>query len=262
MVWSDYEIKYLRENYSSKRTKDLAEHLSLSVSSVRHILNRLGLKKKRGYFRDNGDIHECNKDYFKTLSTKSCYIIGFLLADGHISDNTRNRISIGLSSRDISVLEFIRSEICPSAKISNRKRDICYLNFSSKEIVKDLDHLGLRHRKSGGSEIIGNIPYQLIPSFLRGFFDGNGCFHWRKRIRGKYESIEAKFSLCGPDIKVMEEFKRYLGFGYIVDQTTYYYLQSSSFNSIKEFYDIIYSDDSFRLDRKKEKFITYFKEKV
>ena len=260
-AWSEYEVEYLRSNYLSRKNKELASDLDLSLSTIRNGLRKLGLKKKRGFFRDNGDKHRCNSDYFENLNTTSSYILGFLLADGHISDSSRNRISIGLSKRDINVLEFIRSEICPSAPIRIYKDKDAILNISSKKIVSDLTSLGLRHLKSGGSSIIDNIRNELRPSFLRGFFDGNGSFSWRKRTRGKYSSVEGKFNLCGPDLKVLEKFKEYIGMGSIVDRKTHFYLQSSSLENIKRFYDIIYSDDSFFLSRKKEKFLSYFKEK-
>ena len=138
-----------------------------------------------------------NVDYFKTWSASMAYILGFILADGCIvhkdyCKTTSNFLALGIHTKDRCILEFIRDEIYPEAKI----RDVDYirktgenigkhriestLSIYSRIIVEDLMRLGIIPRKTGKEVIPPGLPDKFFPDFLRGVFDGDGCVMSKK----------------------------------------------------------------------------------
>lgn len=258
-TWTEKEEAYLVKNYKNRTHKQISEEISIPVSSIRHKLKKLGIKKSRGFFRDGGDKYEIKSNYFKELNEKSCYILGFIAADGHIETNGRHRLTIGINKKDLNILDFIKSEISPDAKIHGpNKLDCVTLNMSGKTLISDLVDLGLDCKKEGLKNIFNKVPYEHYGDFIRGFFDGDGSISWTVRTRGKYSSVEGKVNFCNTDLDFLTELQRVFGFGSIIIESSYYYLQVSSLKSMKKIYDTMYYSDSFYLKRKKEKFIKFF----
>lgn len=258
-IWTEKEEAYLIDNYKNSTHKKISEEISIPVSSIRHRLKKLGIKKLQGFFRDGGDKYQVESNYFKVLNEKSCYILGFITADGHIDTNNRHRVTIGINKKDFDILDFIRSEISPDAKIYGpNKLDSVVLNLSGKTLINDLADLGLDCKKEGIKNIFNKIPNKYHGDFIRGFFDGDGSMSWKVRTRGKYSNVEGKVNFCNIDLDFLKELQRIFSFCSIINQSSYYYLQTSSLKNIKKIYDTMYYSDLFCLTRKKEKFIKFF----
>lgn len=260
--WSIEEENFLKENYKNFTDKEISQKLGYNFRSVRNKRNQLSLNKKCGRFGERSK--NVNVNYFKNLNDNSCYIIGFIIADGHITDydnDIRYRIKFGLAEKDIAILDFIKNEIAPDAKIKRYKNSI-KLDISSKTLVKDLYDIGIVHKKKNCSRIFDIIPQKYTGSLIRGFFDGDGSISWRHRERGKYTNIEHKWNLCNQDINFLENIKKFLGFGTIIDQKSFYYLQNSKIQNTISLYKTMYGKECvFSLERKKNKFEKLFKAK-
>ena len=126
-------------------------------------------------------FYSLNERYFRTISLQSqAYILGFIWADGTVNPRTGLRIMI--QERDINILEYIRQELKSNAPIKIRTiRGMRYADFSvnRKAMNEDLYALGLASNKSKDNAAIPNIPSNLLPSFIRGLFDGDGSI-WKK----------------------------------------------------------------------------------
>lgn len=120
------------------------------------------------------------------LKESDAYIYGLFLADGCLSESTRNRgkLRIELSIRDIEVLYRIESFFSGySCRIGTRRRDTnfkkdyesCSLTFHSLDLRTNLKSLGF---PAGNKSEIANVPncgYNAV-AFWRGYLDGNGSF--------------------------------------------------------------------------------------
>lgn len=134
---------------------------------------------------------------FKTIDYNSAYILGYLWADANL---TNNSLDIELSEKDKYILDKFNEIICDSKnKIYRRERNnsVCYrLVITNKEIAKTLRDIGFDKKNN---RIIPKINEQFVYSFIRGYFDGDGCFLMRRRrtyieyridISGRKEFIE------------------------------------------------------------------------
>ena len=124
-----------------------------------------------------------DSNYFDKIdSCSKAYILGFLAADGYVTD--RNIIGFGLKEDDIEVLQFIREQWkCENEiRIKPKKpHNAAILQTSSKHMAETLKDMSIIPRKT----------YQLNPkiifeqakiapgsdlekAFLLGYFDGDG----------------------------------------------------------------------------------------
>ena len=261
ITWSDEEITFLKENYSKMTCKQLSELLQKPHSSVRHKKKLLNLCKGRGYWLGKSSYSVID-DYFDRITEKSAYILGYLVADGHIATNKRHRLAIGLNKRDIWFLELIRDEISPDAKITYyEKNDSVNLYISNYKLIESLSRVGLDHDKNRASEIINIIPEKMIRHFIRGFFDGDGCFSFQNRVRGKYKSTEGKVSFVNLDYNLLQNITKFLDYGTVKKTRNHYIAAFSSLQDIQRYYHLIYDNSTVYLNRKFNKFNDYFKHK-
>jgi len=152
-------------------------------------------KKKRelkreqspGKFRWKRDLI-CH-DYFAQIdSPMKAYVLGVLAADGNVLPK-HHRITLELSAKDADLLETIRDELVPSGAIVTRHRngyDYQILAFVSRNMINDLETLGITAAKS----LTITWPEKLPPSFARefilGYFDGDGHITYHQRPNRRY----------------------------------------------------------------------------
>lgn len=137
-----------------------------------------------------------NEGYFSTIDTPDkAYWLGLLTTDGNVSGT---RICINLIDREHLVLLAKTLGISESSirKHQKKTKDKVYsiyrLQFRSKQMVQDLDRLGVCPQKTFA--IVPWIgPAHLMPHYWRGCLDGDGCISAsRSRIPVRYS-----VSFCG-----------------------------------------------------------------
>lgn len=262
--WTQEIIDFLVNNYQAMEYKELSRDTGIGYHSIRAKLQQLNLKKGRGRRRITTDKYETDQKYFKKINSNSTYILGFITADGHICTKGRYRLMFGLNEADIQTLEFIRSELCPTAPIRRyRPHKSINLNISGKGLIQNLIGLGLDSQKSGASKILDSLPNEHKWDFIRGFFDGDGCISYSKRIRGKYRSVEGSLSFANGDVKLLESVQYKIGCGSIRKdkRTNCYNLTINSYKKIKQIYSEMYTVGGEYMARKKLKFEQFFKDK-
>jgi len=158
----------------------------------------------RVWRRDNNpNKYDVVDDFFDTWSHDMAYILGFLTADGCISrDGGQSCVRASIHQRDIALLEYMRSCICPDKPIErNPKRTVVELRWSSQHQVKILEqNFGLVSRKSLIIRCQFDIPSIYFGDYLRGLFDGDGSYslnkQWSKpRLRSTLYSGSKDFLL-------------------------------------------------------------------
>ncbi len=119
---------------------------------------------------------ELDEEVFDTYTKESCYWAGFLAADGCIDVNNTIRIELAGKDKEHVTLfkEFCKSDHTIS---HNELKDSYKVGFSSK-YMKD----SLFFNFSLTVDKTHNLIYPLLEetwqyaAYLRGFFDGDGCF--------------------------------------------------------------------------------------
>ena len=128
---------------------------------------------------------------FKNMNHESAYILGYFWADANL---TNNSLDIELNEKDKYILDKFNSIICGSKnKIYRRERNnsVCYrLIITNKEIASTLRDIGFTKKND---RIVPKINEEFIYSFIRGYFDGDGCF----LMKAKNSSTEYRVDIAG-----------------------------------------------------------------
>ena len=126
---------------------------------------------------------KCYDNFFTEIDSEiKAYLLGFIAADGCVSKKD-NTIRIGLQYIDVYVLKLIQEYICPEniIKYTDYKPDQrspkYELYFNSIQIKKDLSRYGIVPNKTFASFNLENIPKKFRKDYIRGYFDGDGCFY-------------------------------------------------------------------------------------
>lgn len=165
------EDQYLMENYHLKTSKELAERLGRTSSSIRaRAVNVLKLKKGNRKYTHN-------EDFFSKIDTsKKAYILGLWFADGAIFKEGKNywRFDLAQHKKDEQLLESIKKEMEYTGPLTRNGDSNLRLKIASNKLCKDLMALGGTQRKSVVASFPTSIPKHLVSHFVRGYFDGDG----------------------------------------------------------------------------------------
>lgn len=120
-----------------------------------------------------------NKYFYNINTCDKAYYLGLIFADGSImSKNKRKRLSIALTASDAYILELFnkygnfKSNVFLTHKNDKKPRATIVIN--SSQVYDDLITWGVEENKSKKLMTIPKIRKNLIPHFIRGFFDGDG----------------------------------------------------------------------------------------
>lgn len=221
----------------------LARYYDVSKTTIQRWCKKYNIESTR-----NVKIHELDASYFDYIDNeKKAYILGFLMADGY-NEETRGRIALHLSIRDIDILEKIRLELKSShpirIKTSNHGKEVCMFEVGSKRLSMSLANLGCTATKSIDCKI-PRIYKHLIKYFIRGYFDGDGGIHIRKDNNQPSVSIAGTTSFLEQlQHNLPEDIDTYIRDRESVAEMCIYCANA------KKFLDWIYKDANIYLDRK------------
>lgn len=157
-------------------------NLNCSDSVIQRFLKNKkveSLKNYRKYF--------FKENYFECIDTEEkAYWLGFLYADGCVFKTT---IRLNLSLKDIDVLKKFAESIQCTKEIEvgtqnsfGTEVEYARLSIYSIKMVTDLIDKGCIPKKSLILQFPNNnqVPKELLPHFIRGYFDGDGGFSYNK----------------------------------------------------------------------------------
>ena len=254
---------------------EISRKLSKPMSSVSSVLRSLKIRSKKN-LNSNDLYHE----FFDEIdSEEKAYYLGFLIADGSISDKPRSkgRISFLIQNEDSYILEKLKNSIKSSNKIyvrnnkagaKNRKPQASF-RWTSIHMMNTLkDRYGIVSNKT--LDINFTFKLELIPdkfkgSFIRGFIDGDGCFESKGGIFNP--------SIVGTSrnwlIQIGDLISKYTGLVYKIYEnkgktSDYYTIRWSANNKnkvekISKLYEFLYKNATIYLIRKKDKIEAYLK---
>lgn len=175
MKFNQQTISLLKTLYENGKTiPEIIKLTGKSEYGIRTNLKTLGIYDPK---RDQNHTKYTNLDFFENINTEEkAYWLGFIEADGSVSDYDKTlhkTMRLAVSLKDEEHLKTF-------AKIFNRnlyyRQNAVILDINSCEIWQDLINLGILPGKTylDNSNIIKNVPDNLINHFVRGVFDGDG----------------------------------------------------------------------------------------
>ena len=247
--------------------KDVCNKYNISSATVYKYMKQHNIEYKNNHGRKNN----FNEDYFESIDTEhKAYWLGFIYADGCVmntgSGNTKiNRLQINISNKDIELLiAFCKDINYDETKIQTYEPKGTYstnlmsrLSINSVKLCSDLAKWGVHPNKTGKLNKLPKLSKELMPHFIRGFFDGDGwctCTDKSHNVGfiGDYIFLKNINDYLVCKIKTSnrilhQEPRR---------ENQIFYLRYSSMNDYKLLYKFLYSNCSICLERKRIKFET------
>lgn len=147
----------------------IAKEFGVHRSTVQRILKRAGKKLRKATPTFKYDF-----TFFSKYTEESAYWAGFIAADGHIRSGDRKTLSIKLSSIDYEHLVKFKEAIEFSGNVHKSERGYSYIDISGEWITDTLnENFNISERKTHNLQF-PTLPPDLLPHFVRGFFDGDG----------------------------------------------------------------------------------------
>lgn len=196
------------------------------------------------------------------MKSKEAWMLGFMYADGCITDN--NSIIINIATKDIDTLEKLKVLISKDVNIKTRQSGIYFssrIEIRSKELANYFKDLGCIPRKSLVLTFpnINQVPVELQSHFIRGYFDGDGSICYRESRN------EAKINFKGTELFLNELRNILLNIGctcsiYKQNNSKIWNLDITGYNNIIMFLEFMYkeSQEDIRMDRKYNKALNIF----
>ncbi len=173
-----FTLRYM----SGELASVLCKEFGVPSTTALRMLRRQGIPiHSRSYVRRRSSGHSVDESVFDKITPESAYWIGFLMADGCITEKN-NSIALYLSSKDSAHLVKFKSFLMATQKISHdsarpsrgtfHSNPISRFTIKSRRLVIALNSYGVTPKKSFTAMVSSNLSFDR--NFWRGVIDGNG----------------------------------------------------------------------------------------
>lgn len=188
-------LGWYQEHLSGVSLIELSEKYK---TDARYQFKKLGLKSIDVIPLRRNNRKELLYDFSLVTNDTEAYMLGLIFSDGSISDNV---LKLSLQKSDGYLLEQIRLYICSEADLKHDRNNIV-LRVCSKRICDNLRALGKTDLKLEHDGTLPKIDTNLMPSFIRGYFDGDGSIFYDKKY--------LRFNICSTNPLLLENFSKVL----------------------------------------------------
>jgi len=264
--FSEKQKAEIKNQYLIKKKTigQIAPKYNVSVTPIKSVLKELNVRiRSSSETSRKYTIDEC---YFENMDSKNkAYCLGFLMADGY-NNESRNVVQLALCEKDIEVLHFFSKELkCnkPIRHIISNGYKSVRQDFCSKKLSLDIKKYGCIQKKTE-TLAFPPISKKLLKDFVRGYFDGDGCFYYciANRSNG-HTTIMAKVTITS-SVTFLNTFKDMLinELG-VTSNMSYRHPENIKIGTLTisgnlqviKFMEWIYGDNSsYCLTRKKDKY--------
>lgn len=172
----DVEFAVIADYKNNIKNEVIYDKYNISQTSLYRILTRNNIDRNK-----DKKVYNIDETVFDVIdSGLKAYLIGFIAADGYISEEC-GYIKITINKKDEQILEIFRTGLktnTPIRYITKHKDgkvyEYAYIVIVNKRLVERLNAIGLRQRKTWGNTI-PDINEEYFHDFIRGYFDGDGC---------------------------------------------------------------------------------------
>lgn len=249
-------------------------HRSIDTISTRFGINKKTLAK---YLRERNiqitkksDFANCNETIFDSIDTEEkAYWLGFLYADGYITENNYN-VGLGLSLKDqehiLKFNEFLQFDhgatISKTHQFGTKETQnkagnelyMCSTQIHNQHLWNSLKDKGCVPHKS----LILTFPKEslfksrdLIYHFIRGYFDGDGSLGLYPHSKTN-SNLEESLNFVGTE-NFLKGIQQYLGNGFLMQKPNCNertYRLSYSTKKAREAAELMYQNATIYLNRK------------
>jgi len=249
------------------------EKYNVSYASVYNALKKYNIP----YTKTFGRTVFFDQDFFENIDTEEkAYWFGIIMADGNVGNtgaSDDNRVTVAFSEKDEEHLKLFQKTVKHSGKFyikqhenSFTNKKMYYLNLNSMKTASDVKKHGCLPRKTGNSSI-PKLKKELIPHFIRGYFDGDGSLsvydYVNKKKNGKeYHEVRGEFAITS-DKNILLEIQNILMKECDLKKTKLksykrteqaFSLRYGGKNQIQRIFNYLYRDATVYLQRKYNKF--------
>lgn len=268
--FTEEESNQIIYNYTvlKRGVNAIGKDFNVAGKTIQNHLKKKGIKiRNLAAAMQESRAANVNDNYFKTQSHNMAYILGLLASDGCISKDT-NHWNIDLQEQDEEILKQIQTEIGYDGKIehytNNLNKQFSRLRICSRQMKSDLQHYGITPHKTFTLKPPEFLDPQYYISYIRGYFDGDGCFYFNED-KNKYN-----WYICGARREVIQWIHDIFINVYGIDTTIqtsnytlkngdhFYYLQTYSISTISQIFEVLYISDSLYMQRKFNSFKNFY----
>lgn len=148
-------------------------------------------------------IYNYNFDILEKESPEKYYFLGFLAADGSL---TNNGIIFELNEKDRYMVKKLNDYICPEKKVAFREKTNSYrASFFNIKMTKKLKkYFSMISNKKTEEIRFPKVPDEYLRDFIRGIIDGDGNIDSTKGYKGNKIYIGARLRILGNEIFLKE----------------------------------------------------------
>lgn len=200
-----------------------------------------------------------NDIYKDGWNNKNAYVYGIIMSDGCLKWEGRNKtkLAIRIGLNDCDMIKALHDYMCIGNKIYCQGKQYS-LKFRNESSINFLIKNGLTERKSLTMKF-PKLPLNVLPSFIRGYFDGDGSIvlsHTKHNTYGQvtFTSGSIEFLISLQDV-LMNEFdikSKIYDDGH--PNTHSRVLKITKRSETDKFFQLIYKNADIYLDRKYKKF--------
>lgn len=268
----EIDIDRIRNLYASgKSMREIVDITGVKINMIHDRLREVGVDTSRNLYFYRAKLRKYSIDdtLFENIDEQEkSYILGYLYADGTMLSGVK-QIRLKLQEKDKEILDKINKYLNYSKPLlieyPNNSTQCQYsLIICNSKIYDDLLKLGLTPKKSFTCKF-PILTKEMIPHFIRGYFDGDGSIYVGKD----------RFGYIHSDIKIMgsTDFLEHIKNILLENNISSYIdhdkrvkegvdnLRIRKIDHIVNFCTFIYKDSTILLNRKHQKFLSLIKER-
>ena len=262
----EIQQQIIQDYQNGKSMRQIEKDYGVSRQTTSKFLEKQSIKTTKG---NHHRTYYHDENYFEKIDTEhKAYWLGFIFADGHITNHDKrygqDQFGISQSEEDIDMLYRFKKDIKATNPIHKYNSDkhpdgkaLCRIQLVSQKTVNDLIDKGCYKQKSSILQPPKNVPNELIPHFIRGYFDGDGSIV--KSKNNKYKITDGyKYDIDFTTTKEIADWLvYYFDMGNVIKEPrrekTYYY-RLGGHKQIIQFYHILYDNATIYMERKYNRF--------
>lgn len=238
--------QYLKEGMS---TRDIAKLVGKHHNTVSYWVNKYGLNET-SKFKKNDKF-----TFTKIDSKEKAYALGFILADGSISN--KNLVELSVNMQDKEIVEYLSTILNSNVNYDDTfdKKKKRFPRARTFKIITDIvKFVGGRLKEERHYPIVNNRYEKYL---LQGLFDADGCITWgrrkdKNRLWHKVSITSQLNILIGVQKFLLKELDISTSIRPKVNENCYV-IEFCNKDNIIKFLNYIYSDDFIVLKRKYSK---------
>lgn len=257
---SEYlESETIKLYQSGLSCSQVAKKVGMSKAYVQQMMRKYNVKAREHTFACRK--YNLNEHYFDSIdSQEKAYFLGFLFADG-CNYAKQNKISLGLKAEDKYMLEKFKDLISYNGPIHVKRKDkypAFQLILGNKYLCEQLNKLGCTPQKSLTLKFPDYLQDNMIPYFIRGYFDGDGSLSGCKNQKTIQVIGTTEFLSYIKNILDNKNVCKCTLYHYGHEHPLSYnvwYLQVGGNRQTIKFLDWIYKDSTIHLERKYKRYL-------